>query len=193
MTSNTRQRILEAGAQLVHRQGFNHTGIQEILRAAGVPTGSFYFYFKSKEEFGLALIDHFGAYWRQKAEEMLGDKSIPPLTRLERFFAQSVQHYCQTGCSGGCPVGNLTQEMGDINPAFRQRLAQALDYMADWVARLLEEARQAGDLEPHSDIRGLANFIIASWQGTLIRMKACKDPEPLEVFQRVVFGRLLAR
>jgi TetR/AcrR family transcriptional repressor of nem operon len=193
MTTATRQRILEAGAQLIHRQGFNHTGIQEILQAAGVPKGSFYFYFKSKEEFGLALIDFFGQFWRAKAEEFLDDQSQPPLARLQGLFAWFLAYFKQTGCVGGCPVGNLAQEMGDVSPAFGQRLSQAIDFMAGRVAETLEEARQAGQLAPDRNPRELAYFIIASWQGALIRMKALKSAEPLEVFQQVVFDQLLAR
>lgn len=193
MPAPARQRILEAGAQLVHRQGFNHTGIQEVLQAAGVPKGSFYFYFKSKQDFGLALIDFFGQFWRQTAEEFLDEASQPPLARLERLFAFFLEYFRQNGCVGGCPVGNLAQEMGDVSPEFGRRLSQAIDFMAGRLARVLEEARQAGDLDPDCDPPGLAYFIIASWQGALIRMKACKGPEPLETFQRVVFGNLLAR
>lgn len=192
MTSATRQRILETAAQLIHRQGYNHTGIQEILQAAGVPKGSFYFYFKSKEDLGLALIEFFGAFWRQKAEEILEEPGQPPLVRLERFFAEFHEYFRQQGCAGGCPVGNLAQEMGDLSPAFGHKLCQAIDFMASRVARVLEQAAQAGQLPPGSDPAALAYFIIASWQGALIRMKACKDLAPLDNFQRMVFGRLLA-
>jgi len=55
MLANTRKRIIETGAAIIHRKGFNHTGIQEILNAAKVPKGSFYNYFKSKEDFGLQI------------------------------------------------------------------------------------------------------------------------------------------
>ena len=66
---SAKDRILTHAAQIIHKKGFNNTGIQEILESAGVPKGSFYFYFKSKEDLGLALIDHyaerFGSMWRK--------------------------------------------------------------------------------------------------------------------------------
>jgi TetR/AcrR family transcriptional repressor of nem operon len=62
MKQDTKAHILDMGAQIVHQKGFNATGIQEVLNAAAVPKGSFYFYFKSKEEFGLQLIDHFSFF-----------------------------------------------------------------------------------------------------------------------------------
>ncbi|MFH1034306.1 MAG: TetR family transcriptional regulator C-terminal domain-containing protein, partial [Pseudomonadota bacterium] len=72
------------------------------------------------------------------------------------------------------------------------KLSQAIDFMAARVAQVLEEARQAGQLDSAWDTRELAYFILASWQGALIRMKALKSPEPLNTFQRVIFERLLA-
>ena len=69
MQPNTRDRIIETGAEIIHRKGFNHTGIQEILTAAGVPKGSFYNYFKSKDEFGLEVIDYFSAHFKRIAKE----------------------------------------------------------------------------------------------------------------------------
>ena len=193
VTTATRDRILEAGAQLIHRQGYNRTGIQEILQAAGVPKGSFYFYFKSKEDFGLALVDFFGQFFRQKSQELLEDASQPPLTRLRAFFDSFHERFSQNEFCGGCPVGNLAQEMGDLSPAFGHKLTQAIDFMASRVIPVLEEARQAGDLDPACDPAELAYFIIAAWHGSLIRMKAGKDGQPLETFQRMVFDRLLTR
>ena len=70
--TDTKRKILEHGARLVHMKGFNHTGIQEILEVAGVPKGSFYFYFKSKEEFGLELVDYHLARFDQWVTSSLG-------------------------------------------------------------------------------------------------------------------------
>ena len=82
MKTDTRQKILETGARIVHRKGFNHTGIQEILEAAGVPKGSFYNYFKNKEDFGLHVIDYYVVHFEGLAQQMLDDTSLAPLKRL---------------------------------------------------------------------------------------------------------------
>jgi len=62
MADNTKSRLIEIGAEIIHLKGFNHTGIKEILEAAQVPKGSFYHYFESKEDFGLQVIDYFVEY-----------------------------------------------------------------------------------------------------------------------------------
>ncbi|MBW1898902.1 MAG: TetR/AcrR family transcriptional regulator, partial [Deltaproteobacteria bacterium] len=82
MKENIKQKILAAGASIIHRKGYNHTGIQEILQTVGVPKGSFYFYFKNKEDFGLQVIDYFVSFFGAQAAPVLNDNSIPPLERM---------------------------------------------------------------------------------------------------------------
>jgi len=122
MSHTTRDHILDVGGRLVHHKGYTATGLQEILSEAGVPKGSFYFYFKSKEEFGLALIDHYRTVLANQAGPILRDESQAPLERLARFFLWFRVNFEREGFIKGCPLGNLTQEMGDVNPAFREKL-----------------------------------------------------------------------
>lgn len=188
----TRQRLVEAASQLMHRQGYHATGLQQVLSQCQVPKGSFYFFFRSKEDLGLAVIDHFMDFWQHSAGEALADQARPPLARLRGFFAAVHQRLGQGGFHAGCPVGNLAQEMGDLSPALAGRLCQAIDNMAGVVAGVLEEALERGQLPSGLEPRETAYFIISSWQGALIRMKACKHGGPLETFDRLIFGRLLA-
>lgn len=87
MSTETKERIIARGAELIHRQGFNNTGIKEILDAAEVPKGSFYFYFKNKEDFGLAVIDHYRSMFREMNAGLLTSTEGTPLERLEFFSA----------------------------------------------------------------------------------------------------------
>ena len=191
MKISTRHRILEAGAELVHSQGFNHTGISEVLRAAGVPKGSFYFYFKSKDDFGLALIDHFRELFGRMTMQFLDDQSLPHLMRLRKVFAWFLDYFAQHDFERGCPVGNLAQEMSDLNPAFRKSLSDAIQGMIQATARCLRNAQEAGELSPRHDPDALARFLISAWEGSLILMKVEKGPGPMELFDRMVFDNLL--
>ena len=84
--TNIREEIIRKGAELIHAQGFNATGLQQILQAAGIPKGSFYFYFKSKEDFGLEIINYFNAIISAIFTRYLSDKKTLPLKRLEKLF-----------------------------------------------------------------------------------------------------------
>ncbi|CCH47259.1 TetR/AcrR family transcriptional regulator [Pseudodesulfovibrio piezophilus] len=192
MSEKTKQRIIKAGAELIHKQGFNNTGLKDILAAAQVPKGSFYFYFKNKEQFGIEVIDYYKERFRESVLIILSDQSIPPLVRMRHFF----QHYHDimksNGYKRGCPIGNLTQEMGDLSEAFRFKLKQSLDGMATTIESLLKESIERGDT-PKLNTRTTAIFIIEAWHGALIRMKATEDDEPLSIFYSFIFGTILRK
>lgn len=193
MPANTRERIIETGAEIIHRKGFNHTGIQEILNAAKVPKGSFYNYFKSKEDFGLQIVDYFLAHFSRIAKKTLADTSVSPLNRLYGFLTAFTEHFESQNYTGGCPIGNLAQEMGDLSPAFRQKLKEAIDMMAEAYTRVLAEAQEARKISKNLDVKEAAYFIVAGWHGAIIQMKLKKSIAPLKNHRKFVFEHILKR
>jgi TetR/AcrR family transcriptional regulator, transcriptional repressor for nem operon len=189
--TSTKDRILEAGAEIIHLKGFYHTGIQEILSAAEVPKGSFYNYFKSKEDFGLQLIDYFVEHYTHLSKDILEDSTIPPLDRIRRLLLWFVEFFKSKDYAYGCPIGNLAQEMGDLSPAFRAKLKMALGSIVDIYSRLLAEAQREGTISDSLDVREAARFLVSSWHGALVHMKAVKGPEPLDNHIRFIFDRVL--
>ncbi len=193
MGATTREKLIETGAEIIHRKGFNHTGIQEILSAAGVPKGSFYNYFKSKEDFGLKIIDHFSAHFSQIAKQTLEDSSISPLNRIYGFLTAFMDYFESQNYAGGCPIGNLAQEMGDLSPAFRQKLRQAIDKMIDAYSQVLAAAQEDGKILKNLDIRDTASFIVAGWHGAIIQMKLNQNLAPLKNHRKFVFDHVLKK
>ena len=191
MKKDTKTRILECGAEIIHLKGFNHTGIQEVLQAAGVPKGSFYNYFKNKEDFGLQVIDYFVEFYSKLAGQILGDCSAPPLERIRNFLRWFIEFFKSKDFAYGCPLGNLAQEMGDLSPAFREKLKQGLDAMVDLHAGILAEAQETGDLSKALNVREAAYFLVYSWHGALMHMKAVKGPAPLENHLKSIFNYVL--
>src|SRR5882762_1278459 len=98
----TKATLVDAGLHLMLEKGYHHTGVQEVLQAAGVPKGSFYYYFPSKAAFGLEIIAHFAAAYMQRLEQSLGDITQSPLTRLRRHLEQTLAGFERRGCRGGC-------------------------------------------------------------------------------------------
>jgi len=188
---DTKAGILKVGAELVHNKGFNNTGIQEILKGAGVPKGSFYFYFQNKEDFGLQLIDFYAEVLFARLGRCKAREDLSPLQRLQGFFVEFLDIFERNQCRGGCPIGNMAQEMGDLNEAFRIRLEQVFARMREMIGELLERAKAAGEVNPELQPGDVAEFIINSWQGAILQMKVVKSTEPLKIFERVVFGDLL--
>jgi TetR/AcrR family transcriptional regulator, transcriptional repressor for nem operon len=191
MKTDTKQKILETGAELIHLKGYNHTGLQEILKAAGVPKGSFYNYFNSKEDFGLQVIDHFAGYFTFISRPILEDPALSPLQKIKRLLEWFMEFFKSKDYAYGCPIGNLAQEMGDLSPAFRDKLRSALNMMVDSYSVLLTEAQKEGEISQDLDAREAAYFLVSSWHGALMHMKAIKGPGPLENHKRFIFDHVL--
>ncbi len=192
--NDTRLRLIEAGAEIIHRQGFSGTGIQEVLDACGVPKGSFYHYFKSKEAFGLAVLDHQAERMTANLGPLLCDASRPPLERLRAFFDAFLARFsdpAQTVCLAGCPIGNLVQELAPTNPAFRVRLDAIMGGLERLLADQLREAQAQGGLSARLDPEEAARFIAASWQGAILRAKAAGNAAPLARCRDFVLDELL--
>ncbi|OHD69585.1 MAG: hypothetical protein A2W19_00835 [Spirochaetes bacterium RBG_16_49_21] len=185
---NTRRTILNNGARLVHSKGFVNTGIQEILDASGVPKGSFYFYFKSKEDFGIALVDHFRDFISTMFEKHLMDKSRPPLDRLSGFIDNYIQIFKNFHFTHGCPIGNLSLEMSDLSEPIRTKLHHTYGAMRAMIRDCLAEAAEAGQIDKNWDVGDLAVFILNSWEGALLDMKLSKSITPLLIFKKIMSG-----
>ncbi len=191
MTTDTKLKIIEAGASIIHTKGFNHTGIQEILQAAEVPKGSFYFYFKNKEDFGLQVIDYFIDHFETKVATILTETSMSPIMRLETLFNNFENFFSSQRCTLGCPVGNLSQEMGDLNETFREKLNEAIDCMAQKYIGVLSEAQLNGEISKELNVEETAYFMISSWHGALLRMKVTKNMEPLLLWRKFIMNHIL--
>jgi TetR/AcrR family transcriptional regulator, transcriptional repressor for nem operon len=188
---NTREMLLEAGKKTFLEKGYNNSGIETILHAAGVPKGSFYYYFQSKEDFGLKVLDQFAVCYDLQLDRILGDTSVPPLDRLRNYFESVFGKLESDQCRKGCLVGNLSQEMADQSEAFRARLEEIFESWVDRYAKCLQEAQQAGEIGSDLDVREVAEFWLNSWQGAVLRAKTMRSTAPLRTFLGVMFGILL--
>lgn len=188
---DTRSEIIRIGTDLISRQGFNVTGIDAVLKEAGIPKGSFYHYFKSKEEFGIAVIDHFAERFEQRLDTFLGDDEVTALQRVHNFLESSLARVTQNQCSKGCLIGNLGQELADLNERFRGRLDEIFSMWRKRFATCLREAQSTGELSSGIDAEAMACFILSGWEGAILRSKVMKSPQPMRDFIDVLFTSTL--
>ncbi|MDO8346285.1 MAG: TetR/AcrR family transcriptional regulator [Rugosibacter sp.] len=186
-----RETLLRMGVEVLTEKGFSATGIDEILRKAKVPKGSFYHYFDSKEAFGIALIDSYASYFARKMSGFLLDTSRTPLDRIRAFVTDAKDGMARFNYERGCLVGNLGQEMGALPESFRQKL---IEVFTDWQTRLGDcflAAREAGELAAEADCRKLAAYFWIGWEGAVLRAKLERSPLPLNTFEDLFFTGLV--
>lgn len=187
MKQDTKQKILEAGARIIHRKGYYHTGIQEVLDAAQVPKGSFYFYFDNKEDFGLQVIDFYNEMYMGMIGSIVENKALSPMSRIEAMLDYFIGLFPELDYTCGCPIGNLAQEMGDLNDAFATKLTASVEFMTNVYKNILDEAKAANEIHQKINTLETAEFIVSSWHGSLIKMKIKKSIEPLKLHKQFIF------
>jgi TetR/AcrR family transcriptional regulator, transcriptional repressor for nem operon len=189
--TNTQSEIIRVGTDLIARQGYNATGIDMVLKEACVPKGSFYHYFKSKEEFGLAVINHFAESFEQRLEMFLNNEDLAPLNRIRDFLESSLTRVTQNQCTRGCLIGNLGQELADVNERFRTRLNEIFGTWRERFAVCLIEAQKRGELSGDVDPNVTAGFILSGCEGAILRAKVMKSPQPMRDFIDILFSVIL--
>ncbi|MBU3915781.1 TetR/AcrR family transcriptional regulator [bacterium] len=191
MKESTKERILFEGAKLIHLNGYNNTGLQEILRMAGVPKGSFYFYFKNKEDFGLQLIDYYLGNVLKKWTQFYDQEDVPPIQRLRDFYNWFISVNEKAGFKGGCPIGNLSQELGDVSDVFQVKLNDAFSKLKEMISVYLKEAQERDEISKKMDISETSDLIFSCFQGALIQMKVARNTKSVEIFNRMLFDMIL--
>ena len=180
--NSKKEHILWSGLELMKRQGYNGTSVKDIVDAAGVPKGSFYNYFQSKESFAVEALEAVASEDYLATRELLSVTGKSPLQRLQYFFEQNALHACECEFQIGCFFGTLGQEMSDSNESIRQKVKQVLKRNTQLFAEILDEAKEAGEIKQTAQTDVIAEFIMNAWEGTLLRMKASKSREPLDAF-----------
>ncbi|WP_436492408.1 TetR family transcriptional regulator C-terminal domain-containing protein [Actinokineospora sp. HUAS TT18] len=187
LSEGTRRRLLEASAEAFLRQGYHGTGLKDLLDSVEIPKGSFYNYYPSKEALGVATIEH---TQRCTAETLAGalDGAPDPVTGLRTFFEIQIEGFEQTRFAGGCLLANLAGEL-DESEACRSALATAFVSWRDGVRDAIAEAQLLHLVRDDEDPADLADMLIESWEGAVIRMKVDQSVEPLrKCLHRILDG-----
>ncbi|HEY1947275.1 MAG TPA: TetR family transcriptional regulator C-terminal domain-containing protein [Bryobacteraceae bacterium] len=190
---STRDHLINVGLELMRRHGYGATGLQEILHAAGVPKGSFYHHFGSKEEFTAAVLDRYVAREGGHCLEVLGNTRQAPLKRLRRYFEDLIRVAGQSGPIPGCLIGSLSLEVAGVSPLLQSCLSSSFTGWQAAVAAVLSEAVEKGGLPKSTRPEALAGFVLNSWEGALLRSQADKRDAPLKDFLHYIFEELLAK
>ena len=193
MTSSptTREHLLEIGLKQLRATGYTATGVKEVLDLAKVPKGSFYHYFTSKEAFAQEVLNKYAKGEVERAQRVLGDISVAPLKRLRLYFLELFSVYGQRGEISGCLVGNLSLEVADHSSKLQAQLQMIFTVWQGAVADVLRQAVKSGELKRSIKPDALAEFLLNSYEGALVRMKAEQSDRPLENFLHFAFEVLL--
>ena len=175
---SNKDQIIKSGLAVFHEFGYHASGVQAVVDHAGVPKGSFYNHFKSKEDLGLEVLN---AYWAQ-SEDMRAALRIPDHPPLDRIDAHLAAF---SVTQSGCLVGNFTGEMAN-EPQFREAL-QAV--YASWIADFeacIAEGQKDGTIRNDETAKALAEFVVTALEGSVLKRKLESDEQTLINFRKTM-------
>lgn len=179
----TRQTILDTGRKLVLRKGFGGLGLQEVLKASGVPKGSFYYYFSSKEAFGCALLQQYVDDYLSRLDLMFAAGAGTGRDRLMRYWRAwlaDTRGDAAAGWAEDCLVVKLAAEVADLSEDMRRVLSDGVDALQARIAALIAEGRADGSLPPGAPPAALAQVLYQMWLGAALLAKLTRDRAPME-------------
>jgi len=173
---------------MMFQAGYKGAGVRDICAAAGAPLGSFTNHFRSKEAFTREVLDRYFAHVKTAVNEALNDRSLTPRERLKRYLEIISGRLEGDQWRRGCLIGDLSLEASSQSELLRERLdAIFLDWRAPF-ADCIAEAQAAGEIDSKFDPVDLAEFLLASWEGAILRMKVERAPAALERFKTIIFN-----
>jgi TetR/AcrR family transcriptional regulator, transcriptional repressor for nem operon len=182
-----RDTILDAGLKAMCRTGYHGTSVRDVTAAAGAPQGSFTNHFRSKEAFASEVLDRYFASVRGLVAEALEDTSLTPRSRLRRYLDLITGRLEGDGFSRGCLIGDLSLEASGSSEMLRTQLDGIFREWRAPFAACIAEAQASGEIASDFDAGELAEFLLASWQGAMLRMKVERRPAALERFKKITF------
>jgi TetR/AcrR family transcriptional repressor of nem operon len=186
-----RDKIIASGMQTVHERGFASAGLREITAKAGVAQGSFTNHFASKDEFGVAVLDHYFDQIRAVIAQTLNNMDRTPMERLRAYFDAITERLAAMGWRYGCLAANMALEAAEHSELIRRRLSYIF---AEWTppfAQVIREAQIAGQIRADLNSEDAGAALLEAWHGAMLRMKVERSPAPLDRFKRLILPALL--
>ena len=189
---HTKERIIEAAEELMWEKSFHSVGLNEILKAVGVPKGSFYHYFESKEHFGVEMLSHYiSEATKSKSETLLNrDTESDPMKRLLDYLEQSVVSFRENNGKCPCLVLKLASEVTSFSEPMREVLAMGIETWLDMVGGVFEEAKVLGIIPAGVDCRNEAGLMRDLWAGAIQRSTITKSTMPMETALQCIRERI---
>jgi TetR/AcrR family transcriptional regulator, transcriptional repressor for nem operon len=191
MQPSLREDILNAGLKVMFQSGYVGATVRDICAAAGAPHGSFTNHFRSKERFAKEVLDRYFANLQGHVRAALDDKSLTPRQRLQRYLEIISDVLSGDKWNRGCLIGDFSLETAGQSQLLRQRLEAIFQEWRAPFAACIAEAQAVGEIDSTFDSIDLAEFLLSSWEGAILRMKVERGPAALARFRKIIFQTVL--
>ena len=179
-TEHNKEIILAKGIDLLCEQGYNGTGLKQILDAVQIPKGSFYHYFESKEVYAAQVIELYIERLLSAFDNYLKYATDRPLDMIKQLYQWMTADFQRKQCKEGCLLGSLAAEIGSNSELCQQAMVKAYDQWLQRFVPLLVDGQNAGEIRQDISAELLAETFWNAWEGSILRMKVTGDTVTIE-------------
>ncbi len=179
--------ILNVGYDVFRRNGYHNVGINQILKEAGIPKGSFYNFFESKEDFAQQVIKQYGESNACWMKDFFDDCTLPPMECLQSFYAMMIDLNEKDTYSGGCLVNNMSVEVGRQNDSIA---SEANTHFLEWLhvlAAVIVKGQETNEITNKFSALELAEYMHAGFFGVLARTKVTRNRVYMDTWFEMTF------
>ena len=177
---DTREHLLATGEKLCMHRGFTGMGLSELLKTADVPKGSFYHYFRSKEAFGVAMLERHYARYHQRLASHFADGEGNHRDRVLAYYQETLNQFCQQGIISGCLTVKLSAEVCDLSEDMRTAMDKGAGGVIALLAQALAHGREEKSLAFVGEPLTQAQVLYSLWLGANLQAKMSRSSVPLE-------------
>lgn len=169
-TGNTRSALLSEGFKCLSKQGYNGTGLKQILDRVKVPKGSFYHYFESKEHFVAEVLEYYVNHLLNLFDEHLVKSDGDPIQSIKALYQIMINEFERSGCTYGCLLGSLAAELGNQSALLQRTMQSAYSRWADRFLSLVLQAQQHNLMRTDIPPEEITEMFWCAWEGAILRM-----------------------
>ncbi|MEB3032103.1 TetR/AcrR family transcriptional regulator [[Mycobacterium] nativiensis] len=185
-----KERLLRQGMRSFYASGFHGTTVDAVLAASGVPKGSFYHHFGSKDAFGLAVLDRYMRLQLDALAKWADDETLSTTDKLTGYFTELTQAFVRSEFQRACLAGKFSTELAADSEPFRDRLAVALAGWHRALSELMRAGQKRGDVRDDRSAEDLSHSVLALIQGAFVIALSARDTSTLEAVS-ASFGPLI--
>ncbi|WP_298542170.1 TetR/AcrR family transcriptional regulator [uncultured Aquimarina sp.] len=184
---HNKEDILEVGYQVIRKNGYHHVGINQILKEAGIPKGSFYNFFESKEDFAIQVIQYYGEGNRSWLKGIFQESTETPINTLKSFYKLLIGYNEDDNFCSGCLINNMGNETGRLYDSLAKETKEQFDHWLDLIAEIVKKGQEAKEITNRFGAKEIANYLHSGFYGTFFKMKVERSRKDMDTWLKMTF------
>ncbi len=186
------EEILDIGYDVFRKNGYHNVGINQILKESGIPKGSFYNFFKSKEDFANKVMERYGETNANSIQDFLDKSELTPIESLKSFYSFMIDINETDKYLSGCIINNMSIEVGRINEVMASKANEQFIGWLNILASVISKGQELKEITKKYSPLEIAEYLHSGFYGTFSRMKVTRNRTYMDIWLEITFDFIKA-